>query len=187
MTQPDWIYYAAGIGLIVVSVAAWIGSFYRFPGNWVIVVLSAISAYFLPEKNELLGLSWVTVGILAGVAVVGELVEYFAGRSSGHTGGVHRRSLVVAMIGGISGALVGSVLTLPIPLVGASLSLLVGTLAGVAAGAYLGEVLYSTRQGLGRLSIHTSLVTRLLGTVGKLVAGLTMVAILTADLFPSKG
>ena len=91
------------------------------------------------------------------------------------------------MIGGISGALLGSVLTLPIPIIGKSLSLLVGTLAGVAGGAYFGEVLYSDRQGLSRLSIHRSLVTRLLGTVGKLVAGLTMVAILASALFPSAG
>ena len=187
MPQPDWVYYAAGIGLIVASVAAWIGSFYRFPGNWVVVALSALSAYFLPQKNEQLGLTWTTVAVLAGVAVVGELVEYFAGRSAGHAGGVHRRSLVIAMIGGISGALIGSVLTLPIPIIGPSLSLLIGTLAGVAGGAYFGEVLYSERQGWSRLSIHTSLVTRLLGTVGKLIAGLTMVAILTSALFPSKG
>ena len=134
MPQPDWVYYAAGIGLIVVSVAAWIGSFYRFPGNWVVVVLAAASAYFLPQKNGQLGLTWTTVAVLAGVAVLGEVVEYFAGRSAGHAGGVHRRSLVIAMIGGISGALLGSVLTLPIPIIGPSLSLLVGTLAGVASG-----------------------------------------------------
>ena len=187
MPQPDWVYYAAGIGLSVVSVAAWSGSFYRFPGTWVVVGLSAASAYFLPQKNEQLGLTWTDVAMLAGVAVVGELVEQFAGRSAGHAGGVHRRSLVIAMIGGISGALIGSVLTLRIPIIGPSLSLLVGTLAGVASGAYFGEVLYSDRKGWGRLSIHTSLVTRLLGTVGKLVAGLTMVAILASALFPSNG
>ena len=149
MPQPVWVYYAAGIGLIVVSVAAWIGSFYRFPGNWVVVALSAASAYFLPQKNEQLGLTWTTVSVLAGVAVVGELVEYFAGRSAGHAGGVHRRSLVIAMIGGISGALIGSVLTLPIPVIGPSLSLLVGTLAGVAGGAYFGEVLYTVLSANG--------------------------------------
>jgi hypothetical protein len=151
----------------------------------VVVALSAASAYFLPQKNEQLGLTWTTVAVLAGVAVVGELVEYFAGRSAGHAGGVHRRSLVIAMIGGISGAFIGSVL--PIPYIGNSLPLLIGTLAGVAGGAYFGEVLYSERKGWSRLSIHTSLVTRLLGTVGKLVAGLTMVAILASALFPSKG
>ena len=187
MTQPDWVYYAAGIALIVASVAAWIGSFYKWPGKWIIVVLSAVSAYFLPEKNGTLGITWTTVAVLAGVALVGELIEYFSGRSSGNTGGVHRRSLVITMVGGISGALIGSALTLPIPIIGNSLSLLVGTLAGVAGGAYFGEVLYSERKGVSRLSIHKSLVTRLLGTVGKLVAGLTMVAILTSALFPSAG
>ena len=187
MTQPDWVYYAAGIGLIVASVAAWIGSFYRWPGNWLVVVLSAASAYFLPEKNGNLGITWTTVGVLAGVAAFGELIEYFAGRSSGNSGGVHRRSLVITMIGGISGALIGSELPLPIPIVGNSLALLLGILAGVAGGAYFGEVLYSDRKGLSRLRIHTSLLTRVLGTVGKLVAGLTMVAILASALFPSAG
>jgi len=185
--QPDWVYYAAGIGLIVASVAAWIGSFYRWPGNWLVVVLSGVSAYCLPQKNGNLGITWTTVAVLAGVAVFGELLEYFAGRSSGITGGVHRRSLVITMVGGISGALIGSALPLPIPIIGNSLALLIGILAGVAGGAYFGEVLYSDRKGLSRLRIHTSLVTRLLGTVGKLVAGLTMVAILAAALFPSAG
>ena len=172
MIQPDWVYYTAGIALIIASVAAWIASFYRWPGNWLVV--------------GGLGLSWTTVAVLAGVAVFGELIEYFAGRSSGASGGVHRRSLVITMVGGISGAMIGSALPLPIPIVGNSLSLLMGVLAGVAGGAYCGEVLYSDRKGLSRLRIHTSLVTRVLGTVGKLIAGLTMVAILASALFPSK-
>lgn len=183
--QPDWVYYSAGVALIVASVAAWIGSFYRWPGNWIVVAMAAASAWFLPQKESTLGISWTTVAVLMGVAVVGELVEYLAGRSSGQTGGVQRRSLVIAIAGGISGALIGSALPLPIPLVGKSLSLLLGTLAGVCGGAYCGEVIYSDRPGWSRLSISTSLVTRLLGTVGKLVAGLTIVAILASALFPS--
>jgi len=186
MIQPDWVYYTAGIALIIASVAAWIASFYRWPGNWLVVGLAAASAHFLPQKDGGLGLSWTTVAVLAGVAVFGELIEYFAGRSSGASGGVHRRSLVITMVGGISGAMIGSALPLPIPIVGNSLSLLIGVLAGVAGGAYCGEVLYSDRKGLSRLRIHTSLVTRVLGTVGKLIAGLTMVAILASALFPSK-
>ena len=181
------MYYAAGTGLVVASVAAWIGSFYRWPGNWIVVALSAASAHFLPQKHGNLGLTWVTVAVLAGVALFGEVIEYFTGRSVGQSGGVNRRSLVIAMVGGISGALIGSSITLPIPVVGNSLSLLVGTLAGVGVGAYFGEVLYSDRKGLSRLSIPKSLVTRLLGTVGKLVAGLTIVAILASALFPTKG
>lgn len=183
--QPDWVYYAAGIAIIVASVVAWIGSFYRWPGNWIVVGIAALSAWGLPQKDGKLGLSWYTVGILAGVAVIGELVEYFAGRSAGSSGGVQRRSLVIALVGGISGALVGSVLTLPIPLIGKSLSLLLGTLLGAWGGAYFGEVMYSEQPGWSRLKIQTSLVTRLLGTVGKLVAGLTIVAILASALFPS--
>lgn len=187
MTQPDWVYYAAGIGLIVVSVAAWIASFYRWPGNWIVLSLAAVSAYFLPQNSSQLGLTWTTVAILASVAMGGELIEYFAGRSAGQAGGVHRRSLVIAMVGGISGALIGSTLTLPIPIVGASLSLLVGVLIGVASGAYLGEVLYSDRTGLARFSVRKAVVTRLLGTIGKLIAGLTMVAILASAVFPKSG
>ncbi len=187
MLQPDLVYYTAGIALIVASVAAWIASFYRWPGNWLVVALAAASAYFLPQKDGNLGISWTTVGVLAGVALFGELIEYFAGRSSGGSGGVHRRSLIITMIGGISGAMIGSSLPLPIPLVGNSLSLLLGVLTGVAGGAYCGEILYSDRKGLGRLKIHTSLITRVLGTVGKLIAGLTMVAILASALFPTRG
>ena len=115
MIQPDWVYYTAGIALIIASVAAWIASFYRWPGNWLVVALAAASAHFLPQKDGGLGLSWTTVAVLAGVALLGELLEYFAGRSSGGFGGVHRRSLVITMVGGISGAMIGSALPLPIP------------------------------------------------------------------------
>lgn len=183
--QPDWVYYTAGVALIVASVAAWVGSFYRWPGNWIVVVLAGASAWFLPRKESGIGVSWTTVAVLAGVAVAGELIDYFAGRSSGQTGGIPRRSLVIALVGGISGALIGSVLPLPIPFVGASLSLLLGTLTGAWGGAYLGEALYSDRPGWSRFRIQTSLVTRLLGTVAKLVAGLTIVAILASALFPA--
>lgn len=183
--QPDWVYYTTGVTLIVASVAAWVGSFYRWPGNWIVVAMAGASAWFLPQKDSGLGLSWTTVAVLAGVAVIGELVEYFAGRSSGQAGGIPRRSLVIALVGGISGALVGSALPLPIPFVGSSLSLLLGTLTGAWGGAYFGEAIYSDRPGWSRFKIHTSLVTRLLGTVGKLVAGLTIVAVLASALFPS--
>lgn len=185
MPQPDWVHYTAAITLVVLSVGSWIGSFFRFPGNWVVVVMAGLSAHFVPIRTGVPGIAWMTVGVLGGIALVGELVEYFLGRSSGQAGGVHRRSLTIALVGGISGALIASALPLPIPLIGASLSPILGAIGGAWGGAYVGEVFYSERPGWSRLKIQTSLVTRLLGTVGKLVAGLTMLAILTSALFRS--
>lgn len=185
MSQPDWVHYAAAMALVVFSVGAWVGSFYAFPGNWLIVGMAALVTYFIPARSGVPSLEWMQVGILAGIALAGELVEYFLGRSSGQAGGIHRRSLTVALVGGISGALMASALPLPIPLIGPSISPILGAVVGAWMGAYFGEVLYSERPGWSRLKIQTSLVTRLLGTVGKLVAGLTMLAILTSRLFRS--
>ena len=64
---PDWVYYLCGILLLVGNLTAWVGTLFMMPGNWIIVALAALSAYFLPVKDGL-GFGWMFVAVLGGLA-----------------------------------------------------------------------------------------------------------------------
>lgn len=190
MTPPDpaeiapWVYYLVGVVLVLANVAAWVATFFTLPGNWIIVALAVLSAYFLPEKADGLGIGWWAVVWLTVLAILGEVLEFAAGAAGAAKQGASRRSVALALVGAAGGSIAGAiVLGIFIPLVGAFLGALVGGAGGAFAGAYLGES-WKGREGEQRLNISKgALVGRLLGTVGKLIVGIIMVAVATVASF----
>jgi len=180
---PFWAYFLAGSLLLLGNVVCWIATCFSLPGNWGIVSLAVFYAVLLPEQENGLGMSWWAVGGLVALAGLGELLELIAGAAGAAKLGASRRSIVLSIFGAMLGSVAGAFIGVPVPIVGPLLAALGGGALGAFVGAYLGET-WNGRADREKLSISmAALVGRLLGTVGKLVAGIAMVAYATVESF----
>ena len=177
------VYYIWATCLLLVSASAWGMTLFTLPGNWIIVGATALFAYFYPAEDGR-GVSWTVVGVLVAMAVLGELVELAAGAAGAAKHGASRRAMALSVVGTILGSVVGAVLlSATIPIVGTIVGAVGGGALGAFAGAYLGEV-WKGSSSEERMTIGTAaMVGRILGTVGKLAVGATMVIIASADAF----
>jgi len=122
------------------------------PGGWIAlglaVVFDAITGF------DAIGL--VTLGIFAGLLVVGEVIESLLGLVYVAKKGATRWGVAGGFVGGLAGAVAGSG---AVPVVGT----LIGGLAGAFGGAVLGEYLRDQQlEPSLRIGVHA--------TVGKLLA-----------------
>ncbi len=160
--------------------AAWCSTLFAFPGNWILVGLGALFAGFFPAASGR-GVHWATVGVAAGLALLGEVVELGAGAAGARKAGANRRSIVLALVGTLVGSMGGALCGTPIPLFGPVVGALAGGAAGAFAGAFIGET------AIGRDPAHSlavgkaALTGRLLGTVGKLLAGAVILVLISID------
>jgi uncharacterized protein YqgC (DUF456 family) len=168
--------------LLFANLAAWISTVFTLPGNWLMVAFTALYMYLLPDdaRPQVSGL---VVGVALGLAVLGEVVEFFAGAAGAARLGASRRGVVMSLVGAALGSMAGAVFALPIPIVGPLTGALAGGAAGAFAGAYLGEAGTSRTQA-ERVAIgRGALLGRLLGTGGKLAIGVVMLVVITLDSF----
>lgn len=96
---------------------------FTLPGTWVIAVAALL--YSLVRDFQASS-DWVVIGILVGLALVGEGIEFLTGTLGAKRENVPTGAIVCSMIGGIVGAIIG----VPVFLVGALLGLLLGTFLG---------------------------------------------------------
>jgi uncharacterized protein len=174
------VYYLCVLLLLVTLAGAWFANVFALPGNWLMVGLSALFAFLFPASPGP-GLHWMTVGVAAALALVGELVELAAGAAGARRSGASRRAMVLALVGTMIGSFIGAFVTIPIPIVGPILGAVGGGAIGAFAGAYVGET------GLGRSTEQSlaagkgALIGRLLGTAGKLLIGVVMFVVIAVD------
>ena len=175
---PDWVYYVGGILLLLGNLSAWVGTLFMLPGNWVIVALAAVSAYYLPDQPESgLGFGWMFVAILGGMALLGELLEFFGGAVKAKQYGASRRSMVLSILFGILGATFGASIGTLLTPIGMLVLALIGAGVGAFGGTYLGEA-WKGRPGKERWAIsRAAMFGRLYGTAGKLIVGMAMVCL----------
>lgn len=159
------------------GIVCWVASVLGLPGNWGIVAAAALLAWLAPEAWAT-RLGWPGVLLLAGLAGLGELLEFIAGSAGVGQSGGSRRAMVLALLGSLIGAVVGFFVGLPIPVIGGLVASLLFSGLGAAAGAILGQ------RWLGRNWSETMAVGwaafygRLLGTLGKSICGAVMVGVL---------
>ena len=178
--DPEILYYVWVALLILGNGAAWITTFLTLPGNWMIVGLTALFVFLVPEADGR-GVGWTTVAVVAALAALGELIEFAAGAAGAAKQGASRRAMVLSLAGTVVGSLCGAVIGVPVPIVGPVLGALGGGALGAFLGAYLGET-WKGKNPDESLSVGTgALIGRLLGTVGKLAIGAVMFAIITAN------
>ena len=175
-------YYILSVLLIIVCLCAWIANFVALPGNWLIVVAAALFAWLAPHSGYD-GLLWVTVGGVALLALLGEVIEFAAGAVGAKRHGGSRRGVILAMSGAMIGSISGAMIGVPVPVIGPLIGAVLGGGLGAFGGAYLGES-WKGRNQQDALAISTAaLVGRVLGTVGKLLMGLVMLVVIAVDLF----
>jgi uncharacterized protein YqgC (DUF456 family) len=159
----------------------WLLTLLGMPGNWLIVAATALYAYAAPGDSRL-AIGWPVVAVLAGLAILGEVVELVAGAMGVAKAGGSRRSAVLALLGSVAGALVGIFIGIPIPVVGSLIAAVLFAGIGALAGAMLGE------SWKGR-SLDQSLTVgkaafwgRLFGTLAKTLIGTVMAVVALVSL-----
>lgn len=170
------MYYVWYTILVLLCATSLCATLLALPGNWAIVLLGAVFAWLVPES----GLSWLGVGVAAGLAALGEIVELAAGAAGAAKLGAKRRSMFLSMIATIVGSIVGSFLV-PIPIVGTVIGALGGGAVGAYAGAYAGEMHAGTDKTLGHQIGGAAMKGRILGTLAKLVIGAAAFSVIVID------
>ncbi len=171
------VYYICLLLLVLAMAAAWVATLFALPGNWAIVVLAVLFALLFPA-GEYRGLRWSAVGIAAGLAVVGEVIEFSAGAAGARRAGASRRSAVYALVGTILGSILGATVSIPIPIVGPIIGALGGGALGAFAGAFIGETAIGKDLPQSVAAGKGALLGRLVGAVGKLGIGAVMIVII---------
>ncbi len=176
----SWTYYLWVMLLLVLNFAAWCTSLLMIPGNWIMVVVTALFAWGFSAEDGL-GIRWATVGVITALAAVGELIELSGGPVGAFKSGASRRAAILAVVGGFAGATVGAVILLPIFFFGPIL----GALVGGGVGAFLGGAFGQSWKGgtaqqpfeVGR----AAMIGHVLAMVAKLLIGAVIFVIVTYD------
>ena len=180
--MESWVYYIWALLLVVASGIAWLLTLVTLPGNWIIVVFAARFAWLVPVAAGR-GISWNTVAVLLGLAVLGEVVEFAASAAGAAKQGASKRGVALSMIGAIVGSAIGLTVGTPIPILGPFVMALLGGAVGAFIGAYVGEAWKGRAHG-ERLAVGRGVFAgRVWGTVGKLAVGAVMLVIVAWDAF----
>ena len=167
---------------ILLVMTFWLLNLIGIPGNWMIVAISLLWIIIGPSDYRF---SWIVLVVLVILALIVEAIEFGASvvgtKKLGGSGRGAALSVVGSIVGGIVGAFFG--IPVPIPLVG----MLIGSLLFAAMGAWIGATIGEKWVGKPmKESVQiggAAFAGRLLGTLGKLVVGSTMVAISIAAPF----
>lgn len=168
---------AIALGLVVASALAWLANLITLPGNWVMVLLAGIYALWGPASPPA-SIHWGTVVGMFALALAGEGIEFIAGAAGAKRAGASRRATLYAMIGSMIGAILGAIIGVPVPIIGSLLAALLFGGLGATAGAMYGEW-SDGRQWSDTWTIgHGAFWGRVLGTLGKLLAGLAILLVI---------
>jgi len=176
---PWWIYYLLALLLFVANSFSFLLNLAALPGNWLILVGSGLFAWLVKMDGH--GISWTIVGVLLLMAILGELVEFFAATAGVAKYGASRRAMALSVVGSIVGSIMGAICGVPIPIIGSAVAAMLGGAIGAFAGAALGED-WKGREFDDSLQVGVAAFWgRILGTTGKVVLGAIMVVVATVD------
>jgi len=169
---------------VLLNVCALAANLFTLPGNWFIVVLTLLFALFIHPRSGI-GVSWYGVGIVLGLAILGEVIEFAAGAAGAAKSGGSRRGMILAVAGAMAGSIAGTMLGVFIPIfvIGPLIGAVAGGALGAFGGAYAGEA-WKGRTEEERLRVSwAAMIGRVFGTVGKLGIGAVMVVVTAVDVF----
>jgi uncharacterized protein YqgC (DUF456 family) len=175
-----WTYYLWALLLFAMNVAAWSSNIFTLPGNWLIIAFTASFAWLLPS-DERANVSWMCVFGLIVLAIIGEVIEFFASAAGAAKHGASKRAVVLSLAGSLVGSFAGVFLGAIIPIVGSAIGAIAFGAVGAFAGGYWGEQ-WRGNQHEQRVAVaQGALMGRLFGTFGKLFVGAIMVGFATVD------
>jgi len=180
--MEGWVYYCWALLLVLASGAAWLTTLVTLPGNWIIAGIAALFAWLIPAADGR-GITWTTVAVLIGLAILGEAVEFGAGAAGAAKQGASKRGVALSMLGAVVGSVLGLTVGTPILVIGPFVMALLGGAAGAFFGAYVGEA-WKGRPHVDRIAVgRGAFAGRIWGTVGKLAVGAIMLVIVAWDAF----
>lgn len=139
---------------------------FGLPANWLVLIFAALWTFFAPQET----MTWQVLAVLAGLAVIGEILEMLMSAIWGKKYGGSNSGMIAGMIG----ALIGAILGAPI-LFG------VGALFGALIGAFLGalamELFKGRSSGESVRAAWGTMLGRFGGTILKTAIGFAMVGI----------
>jgi uncharacterized protein YqgC (DUF456 family) len=150
----------------LVALAGVILTFFGIGGTF-LVLLGAV-------LYDVVSWSWtiplVTLVILAGLAVLGEILEWLVTALGAKAGGVSRWGI----IGTIAGSIIGGIILSPLmPIIGTFL----GILLGAMAGAFLFELMHTKHAGRAWKAAKAALLGRALVSLAKLIIAIVQVVL----------
>lgn len=179
---PELTYYLFAILLLGVNIGFWLTNMLAMPGNWLVVISTALFVWLYPYPDGEGGLQWWLIGGMLFLAILGEAVEFAAGAVGAAKQGASRRAMVLAVVGTVIGSLLGASAGIPVPVIGPVIGALGGGAAGAFCGAWIGETWKGkTAQESYKVS-KGAMIGRILGTVGKLLCGSMMLVLMIVDL-----
>jgi len=126
LSALDWIVYPLWATLLLAaSLLVYVG----LGGNFVVLALALVYALVTGFST----ISWTMLGILLGLAVIGEVIESILGVVYVARKGATRSGVFGVFFGGLAGAVLGSPL---MPVVGTVLGSFVGAFLGAVGGEY---------------------------------------------------
>jgi uncharacterized protein YqgC (DUF456 family) len=121
----------AGLAMLIAAVGGTLLTVLTLPGLWLTLLIALVlQLVYRPEPL----LSWWTLGVCLGLAIIAEVIELVASAAGAAKSGGGRSGAWGSIIGSLIGALAGSFL-IPVPIVGT----IAGAVIGAAAGAITGE------------------------------------------------
>jgi uncharacterized protein len=167
--------------LVAVLLAGWGLTLVGAPGNWLMVIATAMYVFFVPAGSPV-AIGWTVVVALIVLATLGEILELVAAAAGTARAGGSKRGAVLALLGSITGGVLGIVIGMPIPLFGSLVAALLFAGLGAMAGAILGEFWAGNKLDASWQIGQAAFWGRLLGTLGKLIVGAMMIALVVAAL-----
>ena len=162
--------------VLILLNALWLALiFFGLPGNWLIVISTALFAWWQSDHAVF---SPYTLVLITALAALGELVEFFAGMAGAKKFGAGWRGSLGAIAGALTGALIGTVI-IPLPFFGTILGAGIGAAVGAWALEYAGgrhmkdSIHLGFGAGLGALA----------GIATKIALGITIWLIVAAGAF----
>src|SRR5215208_6744618 len=125
---------------VLAVLVCWFMNLLGLPGNWLIVAAAALYAWLIPPDTRA-AIGWPAVGVMTGLAVLGEVAEFAAGAAGVKKLGGSWTGAILALIGSAVGAIAGMVVGVPVPVVGSLVAAVLFGGLGALGGAVLGETL----------------------------------------------
>ena len=166
------------IGVLLVCLAL---TMLGLPGNWLIVAATAIYAYLTSAQSSA-AIGWKPIVVLLVLASLGEVIELLAAATGTAKAGGSKRSAALALAGSIAGAVIGIIVGIPVPLLGPILAALLFAGLGACVGAMLGELWVGQNLDASWRIGQAAFWGRLAGTLGKMLVGVVMVAVVVVAL-----
>ncbi len=167
--------YLWSIVLILLNTFCLMLVLFGLPGNWLIVILTGLFAWWHAEDGLF---SIYTLLAITVLAVLGELVEFFAGLAGAKKAGAGLPASLGALAGALAGAVLGTFL-IPVPLFGT----LIGSCIGAAVGACVLELFGGRRMKDSARSALGAGIGRFLGTTIKFALGVLIWLIVAVAAF----